>query len=98
MGCGTSKSVQTAVETTNHSQNTNDNFESKPTAPEDKAPDTSLIERGENQFSIGYRVHVSGYTGAVKFVGYLSGPSGGEWIGIELDHPQFNSIQFNFIC
>ena len=87
MGCGTSKSVQTAVETTNRSQNTNDNFESKPTAPKDKAPDTSLIERGENQFSIGHRVHVSGYTGAVKFIGYLSDPSGGEWIGIELDHP-----------
>ena len=49
-GMWTSKSVQTVVETTNHSQNTN--FESKPTALDEKAPETSLTEGGENQFSI----------------------------------------------
>ena len=32
--------------------------------------------------------------GAVRFIGYLSDPSGGEWIGIELDHqhPQGNDV------
>ena len=58
-GMWTSKSVQTVVETTNQSQKTN--FESKPTALDDKAPETGLIERGENQLSIGHRVHVFGY-------------------------------------
>ena len=33
------------------------------------------------------RVHVFGYMGAVRFIGYLSDPNGGEWKGIELDHP-----------
>ena len=58
-GMWTSKSVQTVVETTNQSQKTN--LESKPTALDDKAPETGLIERGENQLSIGHRVHVFGY-------------------------------------
>ena len=44
------KKKVTVVETTNHSQNTN--FESKPTALDEKAPETSLTEGGENQFSI----------------------------------------------
>ena len=35
--------------------------------------------------------------GAVRFIGYLSDPSGGEWIGIELDHqhPQGNDVFFD---
>ena len=58
-GMWTSKSVQTVVETTNQSQKTN--FESKPTALDDIGPKASLIERGENQFSIGHRMHIFGY-------------------------------------
>ena len=33
------------------------------------------------------RVHVFAYMGAVRCIGYLSDPNGGEWKGIELDHP-----------
>ena len=32
-------------------------------------------------------MHVFGYMGAVRCIGYLSDPNGGEWKGIELDHP-----------
>ena len=42
------KKKVTVVETTNHSQNTN--FESKPTALDEKAPETSLTEGGEINF------------------------------------------------
>ena len=105
MGCGTSKSVETAVVTTNEDHNrpdtrdtrdTNGNVDSKPTSLDDKprldAHEAELTESGEKTFSIGDRVHVTGYTGTVKFIGNLDALGDGEWIGIELDrrHPQGN--------
>ena len=154
MGCGSSKSVKTAVVATNvdHSKpivpDTNDNVDPKPTAPEDKpriiaheagstkpvetaaiatsvghskpvvgdtndnvdpkptsledkpriiAHEAELTESSEKKFSLGDRVHVSGYTGSVKFIGSLGNFGDGEWIGIELDrrHPQGNDGVFH---
>lgn len=93
MGCGSSKSVETAVVVTNVDHNkpavrdTNDNVDSKPTPLEDKpriiAHEANLTESSEKKFSLGDRVHVSGYTGSVKFIGSLDNFGDGEWIGIE---------------
>lgn len=107
MGCGSSKSVETAVVVTNVDHNkpvvrdTNDNVDSKPTPLEDKpriiAHEANLTESSEKKFSLGDRVHVSGYTGSVKFIGSLDNFGDGEWIGIELDrrHPQGNDGVFH---
>lgn len=107
MGCGSSKSVETAVVVTNVDHNkpvvrdTNDNVDSKPTSLEDKpriiAHEANLTESSEKKFSLGDRVHVSGYTGSVKFIGSLDNFGDGEWIGIELDrrHPQGNDGVFH---
>lgn len=107
MGCGTSKSVETAAASTNEDHNkpgirdTNDNVDSKPTSLNDEpriiAHEAELTESNEKKFSIGDRVHVSGYTGSVKFIGNLGDFGDGEWIGIELDrrHPQGNDGIFH---
>lgn len=107
MGCGSSKSVETAVVATNVDHNkpavrdSNDNVDSKQTSLEDKpriiAHEAELTERSEQKFSLGDRVHVSGYTGSVKFIGSLDNFGDGEWIGIELDrrHPQGNDGVFH---
>ena len=115
MGCGSSKSVETAVVSTNESQTkpfireVNENIESKPNSLSNKprifSHEAELTESVTNPlFSIGDRVHVSGYTGSVKFIGSLSELGDGDWIGIELDreHPQgndglFQSIRY-FMC
>lgn len=108
MGCGTSKSVETvAVVPANEDRNkpvvrdTNDNFDSKPTPLNDEprivAHEAEITESSEKTFSIGDRVHVSGYTGIVRFIGDLGDFGDGEWIGIELDrrHPQGNDGIFH---
>ena len=115
MGCGSSKSVETAVVSTNEGQTkpfireVNENIESKPNSLSNKprifSHEAELTESVTNPlFSIGDRVHVSGYTGSVKFIGSLSELGDGDWIGIELDreHPQgndglFQSIRY-FMC
>ena len=45
-------------------------------------------------------MHVFGYMGAVRCIGYLSDPNGGEWKGIELDHPhpRGNDGFFDGVC
>lgn len=107
MGCGTSKSVETAVVAAQVDDNkpvvrdTNGNVDSKPTSLNDKpriiAHEAELTESSEKKFSVGDRVHVSGYTGSVKFIGGLGGFGDGDWIGIELDrrHPQGNDGIFH---
>ena len=110
MGCGSSKSVETAVVSTNESQTkpfireVNENIESKPNSLSNKprifSDEAELTESVTNPlFSIGDRVHVSGYTGSVKFIGSLSELGDGDWIGIELDreHPQGNDGVFQSI-
>ena len=105
MGCGTSKSVETAI--TNEGankpnvQDANENVDSKPANSLDDnfikpVEETELFESREPVFSIGDRVHVSGYTGNVKFIGQLRNLGDGDWIGIELDrrHPQGNDGYF----
>lgn len=94
MGCGSSKSVETAVVATNvdHNkpavQDTNDNVESKPNSLDDKpriiAREAEFTVISEKKFSLGDRVHASGYTGSVKFIGSLGNFGDGEWIGLEL--------------
>lgn len=107
MGCGSSKSVETAVVASNvdHNkpavQDTNDNVESKPNSLDDKpgiiAHEAEFTVISEKKFSLGDRVHVSGYTGSVKFIDSLGNFGDGEWIGLELDrtHPQGNDGVFN---
>ena len=110
MGCGSSKSVETAVVSTNEGQTkpfileVNENVESKPNSLSNKprifSHEAELTESVTNPlFSIGDRVHVSGYTGSVKFIGSLSELGDGDWIGIELDreHPQGNDGLFQSI-
>ena len=110
MGCGSSKSVETAVVSTNEGQTkpfireVNENIESKPNSLSNKprifSHEAELTESVTNPlFSIGDRVHVSGYTGSVKFIGSLSELGDGDWIGIELDreHPQGNDGLFQSI-
>ena len=110
MGCGSSKSVETAVASTNEGQTkpfireVNENIESKPNSLSNKprifSHEAELTESVTNPlFSIGDRVHVSGYTGSVKFIGSLSELGDGDWIGIELDreHPQGNDGLFQSI-
>ena len=110
MGCGSSKSVETAVVSTNEGQTkpfireVNENIESKPNSLSNKPRifphEAELTESVTNPlFSIGDRVHVSGYTGSVKFIGSLSELGDGDWIGIELDreHPQGNDGLFQSI-
>ena len=110
MGCGSSKSVKTAVASTNEGQTepfireVNENIESKPNSLSNKprifSHEAELTESVTNPlFSIGDRVHVSGYTGSVKFIGSLSELGDGDWIGIELDreHPQGNDGLFQSI-
>ena len=107
-GCAPSKSVETTVVATNvdHSQkavvgDTNDNVDLTPTLLDDKpriiAHEAELTESSEKKFSLGDRVHVSGYTGSVRFIGSLRDFGDGEWIGIELDrrHPQGNDGVFH---
>ncbi|XP_022790820.1 kyphoscoliosis peptidase-like [Stylophora pistillata] len=107
MGCGSSKSVETAVILTDEGQSkpvkpaVNENVESKPNSLGDEPRITShkatISESVANPiFSIGDRVHVTGYTGSVKFIGSLSDLGDGDWIGIELDrkHPQGNDGSF----
>ena len=110
MGCGSSKSVETAVVSKNEGQTkpfireVNENVESKPNSLSNKprifSHEPELTESVTNPlFSIGDRVHVSGYTGSVKFIGSLSELGDGDWIGIELDreHPQGNDGLFHSI-
>ena len=110
MGCGSSKSVETAVVSTNEGQTepfireVNENIESKPNSLSNKprifSHEAELTESVTNPlFSIGDRVHVSGYTGSVKFIGSLRELGDGDWIGIELDreHPQGNDGLFQSI-
>ena len=94
-GCGSSKSVKTAVVATNldHGKpvvgDTNDIVDSKLTSLEDKpriiTHEAELTESSEKKFSLADRVHVSEYTGSVKFIGSFGNFGDGEWIGIELD-------------
>ena len=125
MGCGTSRSVETAIITTNDGHNKrsirepSENINSKPANSlshdnNDNKPATDCTEAElltasrENQlehvFSVGDRVHVSGYTGTIKFIGQLNDVGEGNWIGIELDrkHTQghdgcFKGVQ-KFAC
>lgn len=111
MGCGTSKSVETAVINSNvgHDkpsvEDANENIDSTPINKPVITEEKPLTEsRPEHVFSVGDRVHVSGYTGTVKFIGSLADLGDGEWIGIELDrrHPQGNDGRFqnvqHFTC
>ena len=65
--------------------------------------ETESRTKKECAFSIGDKVHVSGYTGVVKLFGPL-GDQGHEWVGIELDcqHPEGNDGCFqgvqHFTC
>ena len=124
MGCGTSRSVETAVITSNEDHDkpsireteANGNVSATPNSLDNNndRPVTEVLAEhplteasGHNQehgFSVGDRVHVSGYVGTVKFIGELSDLGDGEWIGIELDrsHPQghdgyFQGVQ-RFVC
>ena len=109
MGCGTSKSVETTVAVSTNEGHSkpviridDENVaESKPNSLSDKpriiTHKAELTESSEKPaVSVGDRVHVSGYTGRVRFIGNLSDLGDGEWIGIELDrrHPQGNDGLF----
>ena len=105
MGCGTSKSVETTITNEGpnkpNGQDANENVDSKPANSLDDnfikpVEETELTESRDYVFSIGDRVHVSGYTGNVKFIGQLKDLGDGDWIGIELDrtHPQGNDGYF----
>ena len=112
MGCGTSKSVETTVINLNEGhikpsiEEPSENVNSKPSSlhdsnndkPVTRVSEADLTESTpEHVFSVGDRVHVSGYTGTVRFIGELRDLGEGEWIGIELDrrHPQGNDGCFH---
>ena len=103
MGCGTSRSVENIVinespASKSNIQDANKDVDTKAETKDLTKPikETVLTARSERVFSVGDRVHVSGYTGFVKFIGQLGDWSDGEWIGIELDHqhPQGNDGRF----
>ena len=115
MGCGSSKSVESVVSSGNPESKLNiqdanensdieveENNQIKP-IKETNTKETEAITTRERVFSVGDKVHVSGYTGVVKFFGQL-GDQGDEWVGIELDrqHSQGNDGRFqgvqHFTC
>ena len=105
MGCGSSKSVETTVVASNEGHNKPDIRDTNDNKPRIIPHEAELLtESSENIFSVDDRVHVSGYTGSVRFIGNLSDLGDGQWIGIELDrqHPQgndglFHGVQY-FTC
>ena len=110
MGCGSSKTVETVVSSGNPESKSNipranDNSDLEVEKDDLVKPikETELWTRKERVFSVGDKVHVSGYTGVVKFIGQL-GDEGDEWVGIELDrqHTQGNDGRFqgvqHFTC
>jgi len=110
MGCGSSKSVESVVSSGNpesklNIQDANENSEIEVEENYQIKPikETEPRKKKESVFSVGDKVHVSGYTGVVKFFGQL-GDQGDEWVGIELDrqHSQGNDGRFqgvqHFTC
>ena len=110
MGCGSSKSVESVVSSGNtesklniQDANENSDIEVEENDQIKLIKETEPRTKKESVFSVGDKVHVSGYTGVVKFFGPL-GDQGDEWVGIELDrqHSQGNDGRFqgvqHFTC